>query len=399
MHGPGRRPTTRDGLPDRWTGPAWKTRDVPETPADPVARFLDAVVSITSELDLDEILDRIVDGAMAITGARYGALGVSDGEQLVRFTARGVSDGEARAIGRWPRGHGVLGVLLHDARPLRVDDLAAHPAAEGLPPGHPPMRTFLGVPILVHDAVYGDLYLAEKDDGTPFTEDDQRATTALAAAAGSAIENARLSAQARRAAVERDRERIADDLHDVVVQRLFASGLTLMATARTLPSGSARDRLEQVVDDLDGTVREIRRTIAGLRGTGPGDPLSARVHAVAASAAATLGFEADVIIEAHPETQVPDEVGDQVVVVLGEALTNVARHARASAVTVHVRVGPSRVELVVDDDGVGYVPGPRRSGLANLERRARALQGSLDVGPGPRGGTRLRWDASWEPAA
>ncbi|MDX2968403.1 GAF domain-containing protein [Kribbella solani] len=158
--------------------------------------LLDAVVGIGTDLDLNSTLDRIVSAACELAGSQYGALGVvgPDGKRLVRFITRGVTDEEITAIGPYPEGHGILGLLIEHPEPIRMHDLAEHPRSYGFPANHPPMKSFLGVPIRTREHVYGNLYLTEKTDGADFTEDDERTVTALAAAAGVVIDNARLYA-------------------------------------------------------------------------------------------------------------------------------------------------------------------------------------------------------------
>ncbi|NUR97567.1 MAG: GAF domain-containing protein [Kribbellaceae bacterium] len=158
--------------------------------------LLDAVVGIGADLDLNSTLDRIVTAACELAGARYGALGVvgPDGKRLVRFITHGVTDEEIAAIGPYPEGHGILGLLIEHPEPIRLHDLAEHPRSYGFPSNHPPMKSFLGVPIRTRERAFGNLYLTEKTGGADFTEDDERTVTALAAAAGVVIDNARLYA-------------------------------------------------------------------------------------------------------------------------------------------------------------------------------------------------------------
>ncbi|GAA0321100.1 GAF domain-containing protein [Actinoallomurus spadix] len=166
---------------------------------DRVHALLEAVVSIGSDLELETVLRRIVEAATTLVEARYGALGViGDGGRLVQFVTVGISEEEIAGIDHWPHGEGILGLLIKDPRPLRLPDLAAHPESAGFPAGHPPMRGFLGVPIRVREEVFGNLYLTEKAGGGEFDEDDESVVTALATAAGVAIENARLYQEARR---------------------------------------------------------------------------------------------------------------------------------------------------------------------------------------------------------
>jgi len=161
---------------------------------DRLRRLLDAGIALSSELSLDALLQRIVDTAAELTEARYAALGVIDrsGQTLERFLTTGIDEETHAAIGDLPRGRGILGVLIHDAQPLRLADIADDPRSVGFPPHHPPMRTFLGVPVLLRGVAYGNLYLAEKAGGGEFTEEDEELTQVLAAQAAVAIENARL---------------------------------------------------------------------------------------------------------------------------------------------------------------------------------------------------------------
>ncbi|MFC9113474.1 MULTISPECIES: PP2C family protein-serine/threonine phosphatase [Streptomyces] len=163
--------------------------------------LLDAVLSISGELDLSSVLRRIVTTAMDLVGARYGALGVlhESGEYLKEFITAGLDEAERAALSGipFPHGRGVLGLLIHNPEPLRVESIPSHPSSAGFPPGHPPMRTLLGVAISVRGEIYGDLYLSERSDGRPFAPEDEDIVVALAGAAGIAIENARLFGQVR----------------------------------------------------------------------------------------------------------------------------------------------------------------------------------------------------------
>ena len=175
-----------------------RLQNVPGT-GDWLRRLLDAVVAVSSGLDLHSTLRRIVETAVSLVDATCGALGViEDGERLAEFIAVGMSEEEISRIGHWPEGRGLLGVLISDPRPLRLADIAAHPASAGLPDGHPPMKSFLGVPLRVRGEVFGNLYLTGKRGGAEFTEQDEALLVALGAAAGVAAENSRLFEVARR---------------------------------------------------------------------------------------------------------------------------------------------------------------------------------------------------------
>src|SRR5687767_3627268 len=243
------------------------------------------------------MLQRIVHSAVELVDATYGALGVLDdsGTRLAQFITIGIDDEIHRAIGNLPEGHGILGLLIVDAKPLRLPDLNEHPDSFGFPPNHPPMRSFLGVPIRVRDKVFGNLYLTDKTTAETFTDVDEELAVALAAAAGIAIENSRLHSRVREMALVEDRERIARDLHDTVIQRLFAAGLTLQGTARLVGQPEVTARIEQVVEDLDVTIRHIRTAIFGLEVARlHGRSLREDVLSVVDDASRSLGFSPQV---------------------------------------------------------------------------------------------------------
>jgi signal transduction histidine kinase len=362
--------------------------------------LLDAVNTIGADLDLPAMLRRIVTAAVDLVDATYGALGVLDESRtsLAEFITVGIDDETYRAIGPLPRGHGILGLLIVDAKPLRLPDLTEHPDSYGFPPHHPQMRSFLGVPIRMRDDVFGNLYLTDKSSAEVFTDVDEELVVGLAAAAGVAIENARLHAKIHALALVEDRERIARDLHDTVIQRLFATGMSLQSTVRlvTTDPAAAIARIGSAVDDLDVTIKEIRTAIFDLEQSKAGrEGLRARVLAVAREAAAPLGFEPRVLLDGPIDTGVDARVGDELVATLREALSNVARHARATRVDVEVEVSGD-VSLKVSDDGVGPPANdqPAGNGLRNMGERAAMLGGTLELRPGAAGGTVLEWRAA-----
>jgi len=363
---------------------------------DRLRELVDAVLSIASDLSLSAVLRRIVESAVALVDAAYGALGVLDesGHGLAQFVNVGIDPATVTAIGRLPEGRGVLGLLIVDPEPLRVADLGAHPASFGFPPGHPRMRTFLGVPIRVRDQVFGNLYLTDKRGGGEFSEDDEGLAVALAGAAGIAIENARLHLRVRDLILIEDRERIAADLHDTVIQRLFATGLGLQGTVRVISPPEAAARVQTAVGDLDETIRQIRSTIFALQAPRvAGRGLRSEVLSLATEAAASLGFEPRVRFDGPVDAEVDDHVVTELLPTLREALSNVVRHAGASHVALHVSVVDGWLQADVDDDGSGGAADrPGGKGLSNMRRRAEGLGGEVAVTPGAGGrGTRVRW--------
>ena len=497
--------------------------------------LLEAVLAVASDLDLQQVLQRIVAAAVSLAQATYGALGVLsvDGQSLVRFITVGIDEETVRAIGPEPKGLGVLGELIHDPRPLRLPDLAQHASSYGFPPHHPPMRSFLGVPLRVGSEVFGNLYLTEKTDGGEFTPADESVVIALAAAAGVAIQNARLydesrrraqwraatadvltallsgaeradvldlvtrrtsevvgadlvmlalpegdgwslaredpraeralaqlgkalvdvhsghrslsvtadelagvavpvgavgvlvclwrdppsetqltdlepfgaqaavaleladrRRQAERFAVIDDRDRIARDLHDLVIQRLFATGMLLQSAVRLTETApvEARSRIDRAVDELDGTIRELRSPIYGLQAPAESRP-SVRLQVLQVVDAYTeqLGFAPSLRMDGLLDTLATGDIAENVLATLREALSNVARHAKASQVDVSVRAQGKVFSVSVHDDGVGMRKDAARSGLVNIAHRAEQLGGTLRVTSSRTGGTALEW--------
>lgn len=352
--------------------------------------LIEAMLAITSGLDLESTLQTIVRTAMELVDARYGALGVLDtgtGHALERFVYHGIDDETRDKIGPLPAGLGVLGLLIDSPEPVRIEDLAHHPTSVGFPPNHPPMRTFLGVPIRIRNQVFGNLYLTEKADGTPFTADDELLVLALAGAAGIAIDNARLHTAARTAVVLADRDRIARDLHDHVIQRLFAIGLSLQGAR----GGEAPDtplRISAALDDLQEVVQEIRTTIFDLHG-GTVTRLGQRLEQAVTRMTADSPVRAALHLHG-PLSVIDAALADHAEAVVREAVSNAVRHAKARTLTVVVTVDDD-LTVTVTDDGVGFPAQTTRSGLANLVSRAEQCGGSMEVGTTAGGGTRLVW--------
>ncbi len=539
---------------------------------DRVHSLLEAVVSVGRELDLSQVLRRIVEAAALLVEADYGALGVigPDGRTLSQFLTVGLSDEQITRIGSLPAGHGLLGEVIRHPEPLRLTDLGTHTASHGFPADHPPMHTFLGVPIRVRDEVFGNLYLTDKRDGQDFDTEDEAVISTLSVAAGVAIDNARLyegsqrqqrwlqanaeitnsllsgsprpavlALIARRAqeitgaeladismpldgtddlvvelsvgpgseqrrglvvpvegslsgaaykggspvtsaglatdplygsdagrptalgpavavplgtaagdgrgvlllaratsepvftdgelepllafagqaalalelaerrrdaeqiALLEERDRIARDLHDLAIQRLFATGMTLQSAARLVDHDGAADRVGRAVDDLDETIKIIRSTIFGLRAkdreSAPG--LRARAARAVGEAGRALGHPPRLSMEGLLDTDVSAHVADHAVAVLTELLSNAARHAHATRVGVSLKATHDEIVLKVTDNGRGIPAQGRRSGLRNLDERARSLGGTFAVERPVEGGSVLIWRAPLAGAA
>lgn len=359
-------------------------------------RVLEATLLVEANLELPEVLRHVIEEACSMTGARYGALGVLDEEKqaLSEFVTVGLSEEEEDRIGPRPTGRGVLGLLIADPRPLRIHEIGRHPDSFGFPANHPPMTSFLGVPIKVRDEVYGNLYLAEKVGWSEFTLDDEALVGALSLAAGIAIENARLHDRVRRSAVYEDRDRMARDLHDTVIQRLFALGLTLQGMAARM-SDSAASQLGVAVSEIDRVIAQVRSTIYEL---GMGDEsrgirddittLVRQLHEV-------LGFEVELTFTGPLDAAIDDLVLEHLLATVREALTNVGKHAHATQASVSMEVDGASCILTISDDGIGLTDAPASPGgglgLPNLRRRAEKLHGTLSVDSPPGGGTVLTW--------
>ena len=359
-------------------------------------RLLDGVLTIGSDLDLYSVLNTIIQTAVELVDARYGALGVLDESRtgLSDFITVGVDDDVRAAIGHLPEGHGILGLLIVDPEPLRLADLSEHPDRFGFPPNHPPMTSFLGVPVAVRGEVFGNLYLCDKTGGGVFTDVDEELVVGLALAAGIAIENARLHALAAEFATLEDRERIARDLHDTVIQRLFAVGLSLQTTVRMARDDKIEQRLLHAIDELDTTVRDIRAAIFELHTARlPGRSIRQELIALCAESARALGFEPVIRLDGPIDTAVDGTTADDLFAVVREALTNVAKHARAASVSVDVGVRGGTLEVRIDDDGIGMREPVTTAGrgVANLRERARRAGGEFEVERRPIGGTSLVW--------
>jgi signal transduction histidine kinase len=364
---------------------------------DPVKlrRVLEATLLLEADLDLSDALRHVLEEARAMTNARYGAIGVLDeaGTGLSEFLTAGLDDETELAIGERPSGKGVLGTLISRPEAIRIASIDAHPDSFGFPPNHPPMESFLGVPIRVRDAVFGNLYLTDKIGWSEFTEDDEALVGALAVAAGIAIENARLHEQVGRAAVFKDRDRLARELHDSIIQRLFGVGLTLQGVASSGISPSKERRITSAIADIDETIRQIRTTIYGLSLIDEGEAARAYVLSLVDELRDTVSCPLVLTFVGAVDALIGPTVLDQLLPTLREAVTNVEKHAGASRVGVRVTAERGWCRLVITDDGVGFTPSrrPEGFGLTNMRRRAEKLHGTFEAVPREDGGTVVTW--------
>jgi len=358
-------------------------------------RLMAAVLMIEADVDLAILLRHLVEEACALVDARYGALGVLNEARtsLEQFLTVGLSDEQERTIGPRPTGRGVLGRLITEPQVLRLADLQTHPDSYGFPTAHPTMTSFLGLPVRVRGEVYGNLYLTDKQSGGEFDEEDEAMAEALALAAGIAIENTRLRDRVTVLSVLEDRDRIARDLHDRVIQRIFAVGMTLQGASRLPGPPEILARVDKAVDALDTTINEIRTAIFEL-GDGMGKRgLRHSVLELAEELTPMLGCRPEVRFQGPVDSVVPQPLADHLLAVLREALTNAAKHAHAHRFFVTLTVG-DEVRLEVADDGSGIAehrPSTGGMGLTNMAGRAEKLGGTFEIQVPEGGGTRLLW--------
>ena len=371
--------------------------------------LLEANRIVVEHLDLEQVLRRIAEAAVSLVDARYGALGViaPDGT-LEQFIHVGISDEDAAAIGALPVGHGLLGAVVDTAEPIRLDHLAADRRSSGFPAHHPAMDGFLGVPIRVRDKIYGNLYLTNRLDG-PFTQEDEDLVTALAATAGIAIDNARIFAeqaslvgelaQARADSVRleliEERNRIARDLHDHVIQRLFGTGLVLQSLVADAPE-QMRGKLGAQVDAIDAAIGEIRTAVFTLNSRPPSDRPAIRHQVLDVVGELSAGFASAprLTFSGPVDLMIDGELASDVLAVVREGLSNIARHADCTQSSIDVSVTDDRVRVTIDDDGRGMpTPMTRSSGTANLADRAAGRGGEFELLPRQPRGTSLLWTA------
>nr|WP_246422504.1 GAF domain-containing protein [Nocardiopsis mwathae] len=357
-------------------------------------RWLTASTEITTRLlsgdDSDEVLGYLAQQAREMSHADIAVVLLPDAQDR-RLVAE-IADGKVAAdvVGTPVDMEGTkCGLVYRNGTAVSVPDLRQADC---------PMLTHRGfgpgllVPLGTPAHTRGVLLLGKAGARSPFNDATRRMLDAFSGQAAVALELAEARRDAERLVVLEDRDRIAKDLHDVVIQRMFASAMTLMSTVRLITDPEAGERVQRTIDDLDETIREIRSAVFALQHpSAPAEsPLRDRILASAEGAARAMGCQPGVNLEGPIDAKVPEEVGEQLLAVLAEALSNVARHARASEVHVSVEAD-TWLTLHVTDDGRGIPEQGRRSGLRNLAERAEALGGTFTAGPRAGGGSELRW--------
>ena len=360
----------------------------------------DVVLALAAEREVEPVLQRLVHVARELGDARYAALGVPDGDGgFARFITSGMSDELIASMGPLPRTHGLLGAMLESPVPYRTGDVTADPRFRGWwPSGHPRMRSFLGVPMLARGEVIGALYLTDKEGAIAFSEHDERRIVQLAAHAALAIDNARLHERSRELSIAEERNRLARELHDSVVQQLF--GVTL--AAESAGSLLARDpaaaavQLARVQELARGAIEELRSVVAALRpasveAEGLAGALRKHVDVLRRVTGREIALRDAGAAQAAP---LGDDAAAQVFRIAQEALQNALRHAGAERIEVRLEGGAPLVRTVAAD-GRGFDPGApavrsRRLGLTSMEERAAALGARLAISSRAGEGTTVR---------
>jgi signal transduction histidine kinase len=383
------------------------SRDPAAAPASSAAASPDAVAlaaldaaarAIAGVLGLDDVLQLIVDRVRDLVDARYAALGIAgpDG-RIERFITAGIDPHQRAAIGDLPHGRGLLGLIIREGRSYRIPSIAAHPDSSGFPPNHPPMTSFLGVPVVAKGERIGNLYLTDKRGTEEFTEADQALVETFALHAGIAIDNARLHEKAGRVAVADERDRIGRELHDGIIQALYGVSLSLedVPELMTEAPGDATRRIDQAIESIHLTIRDIRNFIHGLRPEAvDGSQVLAGIAALAQDVREGGLQDVAVTLDPAADPHLEPEAGVELLSIVREALSNAARHARARRIRVRLARATDAVVLEIADDGIGFdstIPAAEgHHGLVNMRIRAASIGGSFAIESAAGAGTLVR---------
>lgn len=341
-----------------------------------------------------EVLSLVAERAREIAGAVLAVVAVPMEDTGTLTVELAIGQGaEAHRGLVLPVEGSLVGAAFSAASPVTSPDASQDERVSAGPQRFAGLGPAVAVPIGTGDGVRGVVLLVRQAGHTVFSEKETEPLQGFAGQAAVAMELADRRSDAEQMALLEDRDRIARDLHDMAIQRLFATGMTLQSAGRFIEHPQASERVQRAVEDLDDTIKIIRSTIFGLRSRegAAGQTLRARVVRAVGEAAPVLGFAPSLRMEGLLDTQVPRETADHVVAVLSEALTNVARHARAGRAEVVLETDGREVRLTVSDNGVGIPPEGRRSGLRNMAERAQQLGGELELTCPPSGGTTLVW--------
>jgi signal transduction histidine kinase len=361
-----------------------------------LAALNQATMAIAGELSLERVLQKIVDSARELVDATYAAMGVpnSDGE-IELFIYSGMPTEVANKMAHYPRGLGLLGVIMREKRPIRLPHLSDDPRSVGFPAHHPPMDSFLGVPVVGGAHVLGNLYLTDKKSAPEFTAGDQEVVEMFAAHAAVAIQNARLYEQVGRLAIVEERARIGMDLHDGIIQSIYAVGLTLESVKLVITQQPDRaDKLlDRAIEGLNDTIRDIRNFILDLRPQRFRGDVDVGISRLVREFQANAMVSVKLDVEQESVASLPTPIARAIFLTTQEALANIARHARATQVTVKAHQQEGCIRLVVADNGRGFDSATQNQtighGLSNMRARAEELQGTCSIWSTPGEGTRI----------
>jgi signal transduction histidine kinase len=360
-----------------------------------LAAFRVAAMTIAEEYQLGPLLQRFVDISRQLTGARYAALSVINTDGSIReFITSGITEEEREAIGAPPIGRGLLGAPIHEGT-LRLDDMSKDARSMGFPANHPPMKSLLGVPVQSRRGKLGNLYLTDKIGASGFNDEDEQMVRTFAAHAALAIETSRFQDEARSLAVLRERERIGMDLHDGIIQSIYAVELGLEGAEEDVDTkpAEAKQSLEAAIDRLDDIIGDVRSYIFELRPAKLTYDLSEDIMRVADEFRA--GTTAELVTDIAPALPVlPEEQAVALIHITRDALANANRHAHATRITVSLHTSLSAVSLTIRDNGVGFDPRAGlpdgHHGLRNMAFRAREARGIMTVDSARGTGTTVR---------
>ncbi len=346
---------------------------------DNLSDLFGAASDVAGQADLRNVLFKVVQTAMQVTGARYGALGVvGDDGRLDEFLHMGMDEETVARIGSPPTGHSVLGTVSRGAT-IRLDHITDHPDSVGFPPHHPQMEGFLGVPLRTGERIFGNLYLTEKEGG--FSDEDQAVVETLALIGGTAIVSNLLHARLQRAAVFDDRERIARDVHDAVIQDLFAVGLSLEGISQRIADTDARQAIANAISRLDESIASLRHFIFDLtRSDNEERPITTEVSELVQELAESYRARVDLTFSGMLG-DISDRMADAVMHIVKEATSNALRHGGADSVQVIVSGNALDLRISVSDRGTGFEPEEISPGmgLGNIRQRAFDLGGTVEI--------------------
>jgi signal transduction histidine kinase len=351
----------------------------------------EAVMHAAEAATLEEVLERIAEVSQRLVGARYVALGVPDGMGSLRFfKVVGLSPETIEQIGHLPVGRGLLGVIMNERQVLRLEDMSHHARSVGFPPNHPPMKSLLGVPIQLGQQLFGMLYLCDRYDGHPFTEQDQWLVETLAGYAALGIAGVQLSEQNGRLILLEERERVARELHDGIIQSLYAIGMQLqiIRLSQAMPDAN----LATIIGTLDGVIEDIRRYILNLKVT---NYEQRTVQQALEDVVARLHIPPSLPVTVDAPRRIapfPPPVLEAVCQIANEAISNAVRHAAADHINITAQEAETFFQLTVEDNGQGFsetISDHEGLGLRNIQQRARIHGGNVRIQTEPGQGTKV----------